>query len=100
MNDKRPKRIPVDDPEGQQSLTFILPQWNTAMGFSCARDYADEHAHFTCGCPRCLRKIGLTMIFHQEDWREDGDCREHWRRRIVSQKTAGYAKHLVIPGYD
>lgn len=100
MNDRPyPDTDPQDD-DDSKGLTFILPAYVSALGFSCAREWTEERSGMQCGCPRCLRKNGLVLIFHQGDWREDLDCQEQWRVRIVSAKTASYAKHLICPGYD
>jgi len=78
---------------------FILPQFINAMGYSCAREWAESSIRFQCGCPRCLRKVGLSLTFHPEDWNEAGDCQPHWRKLIVSEKTGRLASHLIVPGY-
>ncbi len=92
-----------DDPAEenvQPQLSFILPQFVSAMGFSCAREWADDRVGFACGCPRCLRKLGLVLIFDHKHWNESGDCQDQWGRLIVSAKTASLVSHLVCPGYE
>ncbi len=91
---------PLEALDDQNHLIFILPAFATPMGFSCSREWTEEKASYECGCPRCLKKSGLTLIYHQEDWNDSGDMQEHWRKRIVSAKTASYAPHLVCSGYE
>ncbi len=99
MNDSA---IPSGEPDpelGSEGLLFILPAFVSAMGFSCAREWTQDRLGQECGCPQCLRKIGLVLCWHPEDWNESADMQDHWRRRIVSVKVAGYASHLICPGY-
>ncbi len=86
-----------DDPG--ERIVFVLPAFVTAMGFACAREWTESSISFECGCPRCLKKIGLTLIFNWEDWNDSADMQDHWRKRIVSVKIAEYASHLICPGY-
>jgi len=92
-----------DQPEpdlGDEGIIFILPAFVSATGFACAREWAENRRGHECGCPRCLKKLGLVLCWHQADWVETGDMQDHWRRRIVSVRTAGYAAHLICPGYE
>ncbi len=93
-----PDTDPHDD-DDQTTLLFILPCFVNALGFSCAREWTESRIGSECGCPRCLKKIGLILCFHADDWNDSGDMQAHWRKRIVSVKTASYASHLVCPGY-
>ena len=97
MND-RP--FPDTDPQDKTFLVFVLPQFVTAMGHSCSREWTEEKRSYECGCPRCLKKIRLALCFHQADWNESGDMQEHWRKRIVSARVARLVRHLVCPGYE
>lgn len=89
-----------DEEHEEHNLMFILPKFVSAQGFFCAKGWTEKKIGFACGCPRCLRKHGLVLIFHTEDWNESGDCQEHWRKLIVSVKTANLVRHLIIPGYE
>lgn len=103
MNDTPfPDTDPQDD-DDNKFIVFVLPQYVSPMGFSCSREWTEnknQYETFACGCPRCLKKFGLCLCFHQADWNESGDMQEHWRKRIVSVKTASYAAHLICPGYE
>jgi len=99
----RPRATPDDfddSADHQPSVSFILPQFVSAMGFSCAREWTEDKIGFTCGCPRCLRKAGLVLVYDHQHWNEAGDCREQWGRLIVSARTASLVPHLVVPGYE
>lgn len=87
------------EPE-ETHLLFVLPAFVSQLGFSCSREWTEKRKGHECGCPRCLRKIGLVLCFHADDWNDSGDMQAHWRKRIVSVKTASYASHLICPGYD
>ncbi len=91
---------PEDDDVEETNLVFVLPCFVSQLGFSCAREWTEHKAGFECGCPRCLKKIGLVVVFHADDWNDSGDMQSHWRKRIVSVKTANYAMHLIVPGYE
>ena len=97
------KQFPDTDPQDdddQQLVVFILPAFVQSLGFSCASDWTEERTTHECGCPRCLKKLGLSLCYHQEDWNETGDMQSHWRKRVVSMKTASYASHLLVSGYE
>ncbi len=81
------------------TLVFVLPAFISGMGYSCARDWCETSIRYVCGCPRCLDKNGLCLCYSPEDYREDRDCEEQWRKRVVSVKTAICAVHLIVPGY-
>lgn len=89
-----------DDDVEESTILFILPCYVSELGFSCAREWTEHRLGHECGCPRCLHKAGITLIFHLEDWNDTGDQKAHWRKRIVSIKTASYASHLICPGYE
>ncbi len=100
-----------EDADEQGNINFILPQFVSDLGnvdnrkripsgYSCAKEWTETRKGFACGCPRCLRKLGLSLTFHHEDWNESGDCQEHWRKLIVSVKTANLVTHLIVPGYE
>ena len=91
---------PQDNDDDQTAVSFLLPQWNNVMGFSCTRDYAKTRQGVECGCPRCLKKAGLVLCYHVDDWNESGDLKAMWRKHIVSAKTASYASHLICYGYE
>jgi len=102
---RRPKYDKEDDDhhqedDDQRMILFILPAFVSASGYSCAREWCEDRMNHECGCPRCLRKLGLVVIFHANDWNDVGDMQGHWRKRIVSVKSASYASHLICPGYE
>ncbi len=90
-----------NDEQEQHNHLFILPQFvgSVCTGYSCAKEWTERMAHFQCGCPMCLDELGLCLCYDPEDYREDKDCEEQWRKRIVSVKTAICAVHLIVPGY-
>ncbi len=97
-----PGRFPGD--AHYENLQYLLPQYDEPLGgWSCAREFVADKPTFHCGCPNCLRKEGLPLVFHAEDWSLEGDKAEHWRKRIVSLKTGRLAAKLIVPhypGYD
>lgn len=95
----RPDRESYEPEEEEHELRFVLPLWDPVLSFSCAREWTEDKRSFQCGCPRCLERQGLTLVYHVEDWRESGDGKETWRKRVASIRTARLAPHLVVPGY-
>ncbi len=91
--------ISADGEHPDDRQIFILPHFVSEMGYSCARHWTESSMRFQCGCPRCLDKIGLCLVFNAEDWNDSGDMQDHWRKRIVSVKTAICAVSLIVPGY-
>ncbi len=89
-----------DDADETGKIMFILPQFVSAQGYSCAKEWTETKTGYHCGCPRCLRKLGLALVFHVEDWNKTGDCQEQWRKLIVSARVARVASNLVVPGYE
>ncbi len=83
----------------ERKISFVLPAYVTELGFSCCRESMESYPSFSCGCPNCLDKIGLTLIFDVEDWNKEGMPLENCRQRIVSLRTGRLAKHLICPGY-
>ncbi len=78
-------------------LTYVLPG---TLGTSCAREWAEERPEISCGCPSCLRKNGLVLTWHVNDWNGSGDMKEQWRKRIVSRRIAQLCPHLICDGYE
>ena len=91
-------------PAPEENLQYVLPQYDEPLGgWSCAREFVADKPTFLCGCPNCLRKEGLTLVFHAEDFNLEDDQPEHWRKRIVSLKTGRLAAKMIVPhypGYD
>lgn len=89
--------------EPAREVYYVLPAHDPERGYACTKGFCADKRDFMCGCPNCLRKDGLTLTFHAEDWNADDDQREHWRVRLVSLKTGRLAAHLICPhypGYD
>ncbi len=79
-------------------ITFILPKWDATLSFSCAKDWVEDKRGYQCGCPNCLRKFSLCLIYHVQDVNQ-GVVPEQCRLRIVSRRTAIMAPNLQVPGY-
>ncbi len=91
----------ADDLDRQ--LFFILPAYVAPLGHSCAKEYCAEHPAYSCGCPVCLAAIGCTLVWNADDYDPEEGIQDHWRKRIVSIRTARLAAPLIIqgyPGYD
>ncbi len=85
-----------------ENIQYVLPKYDEAMGgWSCARDFVRDKPCFRCGCPNCLRKDGLTLVFSAEDWNPEvnPNLAATWRKRLVSLKTGRMAAHLILPHY-
>ncbi len=86
----------------EENIQYVLPT-ERPDGWTCAKEFVEGKEHLRCGCPNCLRKDGLTLVYNAEDWNPEDDLRSHWRKRLVSLKTGRMAPHLIIPhfpGYD
>ena len=83
----------------EAKLSFLLPAFVSELGSACSREYCEDKTDMECGCPNCLENKGLTLAFDVRDWNSSDDLPEHWRKRILSLRTARLAKHLICPGY-
>lgn len=79
-------------------VTFILPNC-AGPSFRCAGESpAVAQGDFQCGCPNCLHKKGMTLVYDPKD---EADCipLEFRRVRIVSLTTARAADCTICQGY-
>lgn len=87
-------------PDAQQrELYHVLPQFVSAMGYSCAKDWCETKDAYFCGCPKCLEKDGLTLVYNADDFDPVDGIQDHWRKRIVSLRVGRCAAHLICPGF-
>ena len=90
-------------PDGQdRKLTYILPIYadsSGALSWTCAKNWCAENPSQQCGCPDCLGKVGLTLVYDAVDMGEKGMAIEIKARRIVSIRTGRLAPHLICPHY-
>lgn len=77
----------------------LLPRWNELLGgYSCAENFCDAHPAFECGCPKCLHKDAMTLIFVGDDFDNLRDKRIFWKK-VVAEKVALMIPELIVPGY-
>jgi hypothetical protein len=96
MEDKRSTTLPP----GENLIQVILPAYAELLGgFSCAREFCEDHTGFRCGCPTCLHEKGETLILDAPDVEHTEMPKAQQARRVVSEKLGKMVPKLVVPGY-
>lgn len=95
-------------------LTFIIPTQDPRKPRLCLHETAELSLgpNTDCGCPQCLSKRGLTLIYNADDierfhkWIEKtGEAEtqkvlQMCRIKIVSIDVAKLCPHLWVEGYE
>ena len=49
-------------------LHFLVPTQAVEGGlWACAKKWCEENGNFACGCPECLERLDLTLVWIPED---------------------------------